>query len=267
MSRYLIIPDLHHKWKIAQQIIDAVKHDYVIFGGDFFDDFNDDVSITRVTALWVKESLTHENRIHLLGNHEMPYFLPCQWTFCSGYHPEKAKVINSVLTNEDWEKFSPFHYVEEGNWLISHAGVARELFEDPQRGFTIEVIAERCTQGIIALSSRQHSPYFAAGYSRGGSQYLGGINWQDFNELSPIKEFKQIVFHTPSWEEPQVKFANKDGRVFQRTYHRFNGWNTRPLAVNLDTRLRHYGVLEDGKLSIHETARIGLEKTKEMELL
>jgi Calcineurin-like phosphoesterase len=267
MTKILLIADIHDHWKIAQQIVDTVEHDLVVFLGDYFDSFWGGLDDARATATWLKQSVHNPKHVHLVGNHDLAYLHPCRWTYCSGNAGDKHKVIYEVLANEDWAKLKPFHYVETGNWLCSHAGIARHLFERPD-GLTLDGIDQKCKDGLASLAFGQHSHAFAAGYERGGGQPYGGIVWQSFETLTPIKEFRQICAHTPSWPEPQVRFMNKDGRIFQRTHHRFNGWKTHPeVAVNLDTHLKHYGILEDGKLSIHETARIGLEKTKEMELL
>ena len=252
--RHLIISDIHTHHHRAQQIIDAVPHDVVVCLGDFFHDFNDTPDTNLATARWLKQKLADPNFIALWGNHDIVSAFPSHVTYCSGWDLDKQCAIDTVMRHDDWAKFRPCYYIEQGNWLLSHAGVNRHVFEEPALGLTPDVVACRCYDGLVKIAGGDASPCFAAGRSRGGTYNWGGITWQDFSELTPVEEFKQIVGHTPLWPEPQVRFMRNGGAIKQQTHSNFNGWETHPeLAVDLDTHGNHYAVLEDGRLEIFST--------------
>lgn len=68
----LILPDIHHRYKIAQSIIDSVKADKIVHLGDHQDNFGDTVGQAVNTARWTRERLEAGDTI-LLGNHDLPY--------------------------------------------------------------------------------------------------------------------------------------------------------------------------------------------------
>ena len=255
MSKYLIIPDIHLHHLKAQRVIDTVPHDMVIFLGDFFHDFGDTPSANADTAIWLKKKLADPTCVCLWGNHDMVSWVKNDITFCSGWDPIKQEAINSVLGPDDWHAFKPFFHVPEGNWLISHAGVNRHIFADPDGKLTLDGIALACANGLSAVANGVKPCHpFGAGYDRGGYNRYGGITWQDFDCLVPLKEFKQIVGHTCRWKFPQVSWMSDSGRIKLGDYRYYQGWDSPwPMAVCLDTANRHYGILEHGKLSIHES--------------
>lgn len=253
--KYLIIPDIHLKTHDAQVIIDAVDHDRVVLLGDIFDDFNDTPQFAVGAARWLQEKLRDPKCIVLWGNHDIAYGIPSRYTQCSGWTPEKQGAINSVLGPSDWSKFLPFYNIQEGNWVLSHAGVRAEVFFGRKETPSVELLDMRCREGLEILRNGGPTRFFGAGFSRGGSQPYGGITWCDFvDELSPVGGFRQVVGHRPL-EKPQVMFW---GRGFQRlvqTYNRFNGWDHREIVVGLDTHLKYYAVICDGVISIHHAPR------------
>jgi hypothetical protein len=253
MCKYLIIPDIHLHHLNAQRVIDTVPHDIVICLGDFFHDFNDTPEMNLETARWLKQKLAEPNFVALWGNHDLVSAFPSSETSCSGWTQEKQSEIDTVMAHQDWAKFKPCYHVEQGNWLISHAGISPNVF----RTLSLDFIQRYCAEGIEYAKQGRFHPTIAAGWERGGSAMYGGITWQDFAILLPVAEFKQIVGHTSRWDVPQVRFLNKREEVRQQSYNRFNGWNTHPeLAVNLDTKGRHYGILTDGVLSVHSTEQL-----------
>jgi hypothetical protein len=70
---------------------------------------------------------------------------------------------------------------------------------------------------------------FMAGVERGGPARYGGILWCDWNAFEPIKDLPQIVGHTPGRE---VRYKGN--------------------SICLDTHLHHYGLLENGELTVLE---------------
>ncbi len=120
------------------------------------------------------------------------------------------------MTQEDWNKSVP--YKNEQGWLLSHAGL------------TYETRYANVASGLAVVKQGGVSRIFGAGWSRGGEYPVGGITWLDwYDEFEPISDYKQIVGHSRG-KVPREKLGN---------------WC-------LDTDLRHYGLITDGELSIHE---------------
>lgn len=255
--KYLIIPDLHHRWKTAEKIIAAEEHDIVIFLADYFDNFDDNAKIAERTAIWLKESLTKPNRIHLLGNHDLPLIVPNNFTLCSGWTPEKHKVVNKVLDYKDYNKLIPFYHIQDGNWLLSHAGIHPSIFEHPIRGINLKDIEFQCGKAFIDVRSGKRNDVFVAGMSSGGPHPFGGLTWLRWNELSPLKEFNQIVGHT-ILSAPQVKTLSKNGDVKILDFLQYYNYNEQyeSESWNLDTNNRHYAVIDNGKVEIKLTLDI-----------
>lgn len=92
---------------------------------------------------------------------------------------------------------------------------------------TIDEIVQWAADAEAALRTGVQHPAFLAGVDRGGRQKFGGILWCDWERFKPIPGVRQVMGHTPGTE---VRFRKND--------------------VCLDTNLRHYGLLEDGKLTI-----------------
>jgi hypothetical protein len=229
--KLLIIPDIHHKVDIADKILskEAGNFDKVIFLGDYQDDFGDSISIAEKTANWLKNSLKEENRVHLLGNHDASYMFPKNVNlYCPGWTKEKSKVVNSILTREDWDKLKLFHY--ENDFLFTHAGLHKS-FNCQFLGFTLTGLQEDCDEAMERSRGMMNHPLLECGVSRGGDEPFGGIIWMDFSELEPIPNLNQIFGHTPAYNV--------------REQHE-------PTSKNycIDTGLRHYILMTDGKVEV-----------------
>jgi hypothetical protein len=69
------------------------------------------------------------------------------------------------------------------------------------------------------------------GRARGGWAKVGGVNWLDYDrEFKPVPGLKQIFGHTPH-DQPVVSGHN----------------------IALDTRSKHYAILQNGVVTVHET--------------
>lgn len=201
----LVIGDLHNRVDWVERCIEAVNPDLTLFLGDYFDNFNETLECTSRTALWLRESLDQPNRVHLLGNHDMPYRFPLSFNLlCPGFTHEKSIIINDILSVDTaWKKTKSFHWVD--GWLLSHAGISLNLLH-PLKGFDLDELRkveedsfEKCTADIS-------TPMFGCGRSRGGNYHSGGITWQDFDvDFVPIEGVNQIVGHTPH-SKVNVKF-------------------------------------------------------------
>ena len=199
----LIIPDIHNHIENADYWLTNEEYDLVVFLGDYFDHFGDDVNDARRTALWLRERMSAAADIFLLGNHDAPYMFPnSPQLYCPGFTKPKAAGIREILGLEHWQRFQLAH-AEQG-WLLSHAGFHPVWIAEP----TIERILARCDQAMEYAYARKRivDPIFGAGEERGGNQLFGGPTWMDWSNLVPIPGINQIVGHTPG-EEVREKIA------------------------------------------------------------
>lgn len=228
----LIIPDVHHRIKVAQAIIDKEKADQVVHLGDHQDNFGDGPEDTQRTAKWTRERLEAGDLI-LLGNHDLPYWF---WNYAHdwncGWTPEKHAAIQNIIPLEMRKKFRLWTSVD--GWLLSHAGFfpppalfGAMLTDKGQEIFLDETLWRGETHPIIS----------AVGHSRGGPHARGGILWLDWDKEFLPNEQKQIVGHTPH-TQPVFKTYRYDDAI--------KSWG-------LDTHMTHYGILQDGKLTIEKT--------------
>lgn len=198
----LIISDIHNNVAKLEAHIDAwyseYKFDELVFLGDYFDSFGDNPKVAAQTAEWLAHSVQQDNRIHLLGNHDMPYMLPYNNSlWCPGFSAPKLREIQKFISADLWALFRPAVYVQ--NWLLSHAGFARDVVEHPVLGVaSAEGLVNSAETALNIVKTGISSPYFNPG-SRLGEPYTGGITWCDWNdEFVPIDGINQILGHTPS---------------------------------------------------------------------
>jgi hypothetical protein len=239
--KILVIPDIHHKWRLAERIIahERGNYDKIVFLGDYFDDFGDNAKISGETADWLKTSIEVENRIHLLGNHDMPYaFSHNQHVSCSGFTHEKCREINSRLNHMDWAKLS-LAYFKDGV-MYSHAGFSRRLFEHPVNGMESSSVLEILERAINCARGGIYTCYLGVGMSRGGSQMQGGVTWAHwYSDIDPINDWSMVVGHTT---------------VGQPTYKWMpNRRKAKRYCLNIDTQLKYYAIIEDGVAHCKQT--------------
>lgn len=236
--RHLIIPDIHNKWKIAENIIQEVPHDKIIFLGDYFDTHGDDEKpeFVATTAEWLKESIRKPNRTHLIGNHDMPYMFPNnEYLWCPGFTIGKNIIVSNRLSKPDWDLLRPYHVVKD--YVFSHAGLSPDLFTHPIEGFSLERAKKMIDNDLENNApANQYCVSFQWCPGRMGDcgvrDYKGGITWIDWDRLHVIDGINQVVGHSIS-DQPKMRDFDTDGRP--------NGY------VNwcLDTWLGYYGILEE----------------------
>jgi len=191
--RTLIIPDIHLQIERAEHWLETQDFDHAVFLGDYFDDFQDHVRQTRLTAHWLRERMNKSQDIFLLGNHDIPYMFPNDpYYACSGFSHEKSKAIRKILRPEHWDRFR-IAYSEQG-WLMSHAGFHPFWVKEP----TVQKILKRCEMALRRAKQHMDDPLLGAGKERGGTQHLGGPLWMDWQSLVPIPGVNQIVGHSPN---------------------------------------------------------------------
>lgn len=196
----LIIPDLHHKWEIAEKIVKTVGPDQTIFLGDYFDSFDETPQMVFDMAEWLVQSVKDPTRIHLFGNHCLHYAFANRYFQCSGYAQWKYFHINDTVKRDTWEKLKHYH-VLDNTWLLSHAGLheyfipkeIKSLVNNRKLMFSklSEFIDEEIRKGL-----KNESWIFHAGQIRGGDQLYGGLNWCDSREFIPIRGLNQVFGHT-----------------------------------------------------------------------
>jgi hypothetical protein len=161
--------------------------------GDYFDDFGDTPRLAAETAYWLAYSLRQPDRIHLLGNHDLPYLYPGNARlFCPGFTAEKQLEIEHQLRNAPCDRLQLAHCGH--GWLFTHAGFAGRFAE----GEPPESLATKANNLLTHLAEGHHEPWLVPGVACGGSEPVGGVTWLDWNtEFWPVPGLHQIVGHTP----------------------------------------------------------------------
>ena len=223
--RTLVIPDIHTRFEIAQQIIDLEAANRIVLLGDYFDDWTDSADSNAATAEWLKDKLEDPNIIALWGNHDQHYLLDnwIPWA-CSGFTRSKRTAIRSILKSDDTHTLRLAANVD--GWLLSHAGFHPRLLrrmngEDPVAVANGQVLEEMLAGKVPEL--------VAIGRDRGGPAYTGGITWLDWHSFRSTPGVRQICGHTEN------ALPRNEGE----------NWC-------IDTRLGHYAIIEDGTLEIKE---------------
>jgi hypothetical protein len=190
----LVLGDIHNRWSVAEKILQALRGRYrqAILLGDYFDDRGDSPEDAASTARWLAQSVTKTDRVHLLGNHDLPYFYPTNPTLlCPSFSWPKQDAIAKEWGNRPRNCFKLAHY--EDGWLLSHAGFAKEHAE----GETAESLTHRANALLPRLHKDRQEPLLACGAGRGGTSFIGGITWLDWwCEFDPTPGLNQIVGHT-----------------------------------------------------------------------
>jgi len=234
-----IVSDIHNKIEKAEELIEAMEKtkevEEIILLGDYFDNFGDNPTSARDTALWLKESLKHPKRIHLLGNHDLPYFYP--WNHhlqCPGWTKEKQAEISKIISKDEINKFRPFMLLDgndktapRSHTLISHAGITlaslygvknpKDVETNQRLGFLQDISIEENIKKLLEETSRWGKAletgdfhYLMTQGSRMGESCHGGPQWIDWTELEPIKGLNQIVGHTPIKNPQKKQSRDKD---------------------------------------------------------
>lgn len=228
----LVVSDCHNRWQTLENIINCrhAEVDKIVFLGDILDDFKETKEDLIKTLEYFKELITWEKFIWCLGNHENFYVYPRNDSMrCSGNTHEKGELFRRIL-GDDIHSFKLYHWDEY--FLYSHAGISPYLL--PSQGWSPEWMKERCQRALMNASANIYDPLLSAGMSRGGREYVGGINWLDWMEFTAIDGLNQVCGHTPSKEVRCILGQE---------------------SVNycLDTHSKHYGIIEDGKMVIYQS--------------
>ena len=231
ISNILIIPDIHNDYLKAEEIIKKQNPDKIIFLGDYFDDFDDTVQDVINTAKWLKKSLKQENRIHLIGNHDLSYMTDNPNLKCTGYRTDKHKVIKKQSI--DWSKLL-MHYFIDDKWLCTHAGVSNDFLKQQRTKKTdlIQKVLNFSKKDLENIDDENYiHPFFQVGFSRGGSNVVGGPLWCGYDEFVDVPGVNQIFGHTPDYVVRHRKTKNSEHYC-------------------IDTRLKHYAIYQNNTMKI-----------------
>ena len=220
----LVIPDIHNRFREAEEQIKRYPSDRVVFLGDYFDDFNDTPQIAAATAEWLKDSLAKPDRLHLWGNHDLWYRFPDNAQICwfgAGFTPEKSKVISGILSHGDWERLKLVEFIDGIG--LSHAGIGNPVFAPPVGELTRERVERLCAEAWLDAEAGLPNPVFD----------LSGIVWLRWWNLKPLEAFSQMVGHTPD-RELRVNRGTETANVCLDTFGRYLGWIEDGLMAVID---------------------------------
>lgn len=255
MTRALIIPDIHNDTVRAEAIISehSAGCDRIIFLGDYFDQFHDTATEVERVARWLVKSVRDSRRIHLLGNHDVPYLageMTAKTYRCPGWSAEKFEAVSPILQDLDRKKIHAA--VECNGWLISHAG----FHSSHLHSRTLEELLHACREAFDRALAGKFDPLFAASRARGFGTFVGGVTWLDWSrEFLPVDGWHQIVGHTPA-RSVRAAFASETSNgtwdFIQEPVAEELSDRGRYLSMNwcLDTALTSVGIIEGSKLEI-----------------
>lgn len=226
MTKTLVVPDIHEEIDRVDYILSKFEYDKVVFLGDYFDKFG--AENTSNTCHWLLENIDNPNYTFLIGNHDQHYLFGVEK--CSGY--TKHNLISTLLISMGYNKLRLVHWVD--NWLLSHAGVDKSWVTDLEFEQYANKIGDLEHRALQSLSYRQSHPFIKAGWDRGGSSPIGGVNWIDWKELSSIPGINQLVGHTH--RKGKVRFKEEK--------------NSKNYCI--DTGLQHVAIIENSEIKIFE---------------
>lgn len=257
----LVIPDIHQDLVGLQRIFDSENlesFDEIIFLGDWFDSFNDPPKAAsfKDTCLFLRDLVWSNEKIgkmvFLVGNHDLAYIYnnkkggydsvaPSVTYWCSGVTKSKIGTFRQVFFDkglkDDWfiENFK-IAYRSQG-WIFSHAGMVNSQIP---YGMTINQVIDEIIPDVWLnfrnITYRQNALIAAIGVSRGGQDNVGGLLWLDYHgEFYPSPDIGKQVFGHTYVPEPTVNALNTD----------YESWN-------LDTNLKYYAIIRDGRLATYK---------------
>lgn len=216
--QYLIIPDIHNRCEEAEELIEHFPGRQVVFLGDYFDNFGDNPTVAGKTAAWLRYSI-NKGRIHLMGNHDLPY--RWSWQSCPGFTREKHKEVAKHMRLADWQQtrlaliFAETKYqdIKARPLVLSHAGftlanlygvadikdVAKSGRLEHMRQLPacehLDTIRDHSFKCSKAGDNRHDHFWFNQG-DRMGAPEPGGPFWVDRHALHQLPGVDQIVGHT-----------------------------------------------------------------------
>jgi hypothetical protein len=255
----LIIPDIHQDLAGLNKIFKIEKlesFDEIIFLGDWFDSFYEPprVASFKDTCLFLRDlvwSNKYGKMIFLVGNHDLAYIYnnksggynsvhPSITYWCSGVTKSKISTFRKVFYDkglkDDWF-FVNFKIAHSSQgWFFSHAGIVERQIP---YAFTVEEVINKVLPDVWLnfrnITYRQNALISAVGVARGGQDNVGGLLWLDYyNEFNASPNIGKQVFGHSYVAEPTATALNTE----------YESWN-------LDTNLKDYAIIRDGRLTTY----------------
>lgn len=266
MSKIIIIPDIHNKCFKAEQMIEAHGWENsddvekIVFLGDYFDSFHDNEIATANTAKWLKESLKRPKRLHLAGNHDLPYVYP--WNrhmACPGWSEEKNKAARDILTQVELEMLET-HLLLDADpakgrprpILVTHAGLTLPALYGfhpslGRHGMRMSFLNDLPPEENLKRAVHEFSRWrdnarknnwhiFMELGSRAGMNAHGGPFWLDWGDMTGLAGIDQIVGHTNFQSPKQLVGATSPERHWE--------------AWCIDTYLNFHAEIDDAGISV-----------------
>ena len=256
----LIIPDIHQDLASLNKIFQIEKlesFDEIIFLGDWFDSFYEPPKVAsfKDTCLFLRDLVwknqKNKKMVFLVGNHDMAYIynnkksghssVVQSVTYgCSGVTKSKISTFRQVFYDkglkDDWfiENFKIAHRSQ--GWFFSHAGIVEKQIP---YAFTVEEVIDKVLPDVWLnfrnVTYRQNALISAVGVARGGQDNTGGLLWLDYyNEFIASPNIGKQVFGHSYVAEPTATALNTE----------YESWN-------LDTNLKDYAIIRDGRLTTY----------------
>jgi hypothetical protein len=256
----LVIPDVHQDLAGVRKIFQIEKSesfDEIIFLGDWFDSFHEPpkVSSFKDTCLFLRDLVWNNKSnkmVFLVGNHDLAYIynnkksgyssiIPSLTYWCSGVTKNKIGTFRQVFYDkslkDDWfiDNFKIAH--KSQGWIFSHAGMVNRQIP---YGHTIDKVIDEVLPDVWAnFRNTLHSKnalISAVGTVRGGQDNTGGLLWLDYySEFFPSADVGKQVFGHSYVPEPTASAFDTE----------YESWN-------LDTNLKDYAIIRDGRLTTYK---------------
>jgi len=264
-----IIPDIHNRSHIAEHIIRQEKPDQIVFLGDYFDSWNDELNpdLIRETAKWFAWSVNQPNRIHLTGNHDLPYWFPNnKYLWCPGFSRQKLLLVEEFVKPSDWRMLKFYHNLDD-TWLLSHAGAHPQWVKFVKPGEVLKSdiretgqILKRETEQFLLKAGRGEFHWFVAwSRARSGTLHPGGLVWNDFGgDFHSIIGVNQLVGHT---HDEKVRWIYRLAAGERQKWHEGPDLKVQVASdvsynLCLDTGLQEYAVWNGRKLTIKSVSAL-----------
>ena len=256
----LIIPDVHQDIQSVKKIFsveDVDSFDEVVFLGDWFDSFHEPprVASFKDTCLFVRDLVWENNKskkmVFLVGNHDLAYIynnkksghssvIPGLTYWCSGVTKSKISTFRQVFYDkglkDEWfiENFKIAHRSQV--LIFSHAGVVNNQIP---YGHTVDGVIDEVLPDVWLnfrnVAYRQNALISAVGICRGVQDNTGGLLWLDYhNEFYASPDIGKQIFGHSYVPEPTATAMNTE----------YESWN-------LDTNLKDYAKIRDGRLTTY----------------
>ena len=137
MKKIIIIPDVHGRtfWREPVKKYKNVEGVHIVFLGDYLDPYENIDFIYKAEAFAIFEEIIDEARSAnnitlLLGNHDMHYWPQFHQSYgCRRDELRKQNISHLFLSNIDLFSIAYETYINDKQYLFTHAGVIKPWFE------------------------------------------------------------------------------------------------------------------------------------------